>query len=242
MIENFEVEYIGKDLEAMDFAENYHRWILDLFKPYLGKHLVEVGAGTGSFSQLLLETKPESLGLVEPSEMFVALQENLSNSTGAANIEFFRNIFTQVADKIRTANPPDTVIYINVLEHIEDDALELEAVNRTLADHGRVCIFVPSMPFLFSEFDKKIGHFRRYTKKELIEKCETAGFKIRVARYFDFLGILPWLVKYRLMRSLTMESGAVQLYDRVAVPIIKPLENLVQPPVGKNLLVVAEKI
>lgn len=242
MSESFDVEYIGKDLEAMDFAENYHRWILDLFKPYLGRHIVEVGAGTGSFSQLLLETMPESLSLVEPSEMFLALNENLSRSKASTKIDFFRNIFTQVADEIRNLNQPDTLIYINVLEHIEDDAAELSAVNKTLTENGRACIFVPSMPSLLSEFDKKIGHFRRYTKKELIGKCEAAGFKIRIARYFDFLGILPWLVKYRLMRSLTMESGAVQLYDRVAVPFIRPLENLIHPPIGKNLLVVAEKI
>ncbi len=241
-MENFEVEYIGKDLEAMDFAENYHRWILDLFKPYIGKDIVEVGAGTGSFSQLLLETKPETLRLIEPSEMFIALSENLSGSNGTAKVDFFRNIFTQVADEISTGSQPDTLIYINVLEHIEDDIRELETVHRTLADHGRVCIFVPSMPMLFSEFDKRIGHFRRYTKKELVKKCEAAGFKIRVARYFDFLGILPWLVKYRMMRSLTMESGAVRLYDRVAVPLIRPIENILQPPIGKNLLVVAEKV
>jgi SAM-dependent methyltransferase len=241
-MKNPEVEYIGKDLEAMDFAENYHRWILNLFKPFLGKHLVEVGAGTGSFSELLLETKPDSLGLVEPSDMYVALTQNLSKSENSTAIRFFRNIFTEIADQIRKEQQPDTLIYINVLEHIEDDRLELETVKGALAHGGHVCIFVPSMPFLFSDFDKRIGHFRRYKKKDLIEKCETAGFKIRVAIYFDFLGILPWFIKYRLMRSLTMESAAVHLYDRIAVPIIKPLENFVHPPIGKNLLVVAEKV
>lgn len=239
---NLNVEYVGKDLEAMDFADNYHRWILNLFKPFLGKHLVEVGAGTGSFSELLLETRPESLGLVEPSDMYFALTKNLSKSEDSTVIRFFRNIFSEVADQIRNEQQPDTLIYINVLEHIDDDRLELETVNQTLAAGGNVCIFVPSMPFLFSDFDKRIGHFRRYTKKDLIEKCEAAGFNIRVARYFDFLGILPWFIKYRLMRSLSMESAAVQLYDRIAVPIIKPLENLIHPPIGKNLLVVAKKL
>ncbi len=240
-MKNPEVEYAGKDLEAMDFAENYHRWILNLLKPYLGKHLVEVGAGTGSFSEMLLETNPETLSLVEPSAMFLALTENLSRSKVPAVIKFFRSIFTVVAAEIREAQAPDTLIYVNVLEHIENDRLELETVNQTLAAGGHVCIFVPSMPCLFSDFDKRIGHFRRYRKKELIEKCEAAGFKIVVARYFDFLGILPWFVKYRLMRSLTLESAAVQLYDCVAVPIIKRLENFIHPPIGKNLLVVAKK-
>lgn len=236
-----EVEYVGKDLEAMDFAANYHRWILELFEPFLGKRLVEVGAGTGSFSELLLETAPVSLSLVEPSEMFVALEKNLAGSATAAELKFYRNIFTEVAAQIRELQQPDTLIYINVLEHIEDDRLELGAVFDTLAEGGRVCIFVPAMPLLFSDFDKRIGHFRRYRRPELINKCEAAGFRVQLARYFDLPGILPWLVKYRLMRSVTMESGAVQLYDRLAIPIIRSIENLIHPPIGKNLLLVAEK-
>ena len=236
------VEYIGKDLEAMDFAVNYHRWILDLLKPFLGKYLVEVGAGTGSFSELLLETNPETLTLIEPSEMFAGLKDNPKIKNSATEIILFQNIFTEVADEIKAGQPPDTIIYINVLEHIEDDLTELETVRQTLTPGGRVCIFVPALPILYSEFDKNIGHFRRYRKNDLVQKCVKAGFKIILSRNFDFLGILPWLIKYRLLKSTKMESGAVKLYDDVAVPVIRRLEHFVPPPTGKNLLIVAEKI
>lgn len=236
------VVYVGKDLEAMDFAVNYHRWILELLKPFLGKNLVEVGAGTGSFSELLLEGDPESLVLIEPSEMFSALEQNSKIKNSAAKINFFQNIFTAVAGQIKTVQPPDTIIYINVLEHIEDDLMELQTVHQTLPSGGRVCIFVPALPLLYSEFDKNIGHFRRYRKQDLQKKCEQAGFKIVLSRNFDFLGILPWLIKYRLLKSTKMESGAVKLYDDIAVPVIRRLENFVPPPTGKNVLIVAEKI
>lgn len=236
------VEYVGKDLEAMDFAVNYHRWILDLLKPFLGKHLVEVGAGTGSFSELLLETNPETLALIEPSEMFAVLKENQKIKNPTTEIIFFQNIFTDIAEKMKAIQQPDTIIYINVLEHIEDDLLELETVRQTLTQKGRVCIFVPALPALYSEFDKNIGHFRRYRKNDLLKKCEKTGFKIVLSRNFDFLGILPWLIKYRLLKSTKMESGAVKLYDDVAVPVIRRLERFLPPPTGKNLLIVAEKI
>lgn len=236
------VEYVGKDLEAMDFAVNYHRWILDILKPFLGKRLVEVGAGTGSFSELLLKTNPQSLVLVEPSEMFEALQNNSAIIDSRVSIKIFQNIFSEIAARIKAESAPDTIIYINVLEHIEDDLAELKTVRQTLADNGRVCIFVPALPLLYSEFDKYIGHFRRYRKNELTEKCEQAGFRIILKRNFDFPGILPWLIKYRLLKSTTMESGAVKFYDDFAVPVIRRLENFVQPPTGKNLLFVAEKI
>lgn len=236
------VEYIGKDLEAMDFAVNYHRWILALMKPFLGKHLVEVGAGTGAFSELLLETAPQTLSLIEPSAMFDNLQANVAEHDSATKIRTFPNIFAEVAGKIEEEQSPDSIIYINVLEHIEDDRLELEIIHRTLREKGRVFIFVPALPLLYSEFDKQIGHFRRYQKGELTKKLRDAGFQILRSRYFDAAGIFPWLIKYRLLKSLTMESGAVHLYDKLIVPVAKPLESLLPLPLGKNLLFVAEKL
>lgn len=223
----------------MDFAENYHRWILEVFKPFVGEHIVEVGAGTGSFSKLLLETNPSTLCLIEPSEMFRKLQSNVPPSP---SISLHRNIFTLVADQLeQSPQRPDTLFYVNVLEHIEDDRAELTTANRVLANGGHICIFVPAMNFLYSDFDKRLGHYCRYKKSDLLRKCEDVGFNIRIARYFDFPGMLPWFIKYRLLRSLTMESNLVRIYDSFAVPMIKRFENLLYPPVGKNLLVVAQK-
>ncbi len=236
------VEYVGKDLEAMDFAVNYHRWILELIKPFLGEHLVEVGAGTGSFSELLLETEPKTLSLIEPSAMVETLRTNSAVKSSVSDVQIFPNIFAEVAEQLEQKQSPDSIIYINVLEHIADDRDELKKVHQTLREKGRVFIFVPALPLLLSEFDKYIGHFRRYRKAELREKCEAAGFRILLSRYFDVAGILPWFLKYRLSKSLTMESGAVQFYDKFVVPVAQPLERLLPPPIGKNLLVVAEKI
>ena len=225
----------------MDFAENYHRWILQLLKPFIGRHLVEVGAGTGSLSKMLLEYAPASLALVEPSEMFRQLRQNIPADNPATEISFYQNVFSNVADEIKAKTAPDTLIYINVMEHIEDDSAELKKDYETLAQKGRVCIFVPAQPWLFSEFDKNIGHFRRYRMNELVEKCRAANFEIVLQKNFDSLGILPWLVKYRWMKSTTMESGAVQAYDRYAVPLLKKMEAVIPPPIGKNILLVGEK-
>lgn len=238
MIPSASVEYIGKDLEAMDFAERYHRWILDLMLPYMGVDIVEVGAGTGSFSRMLLSTRPSSLTLVEPSKMFDSLEANLSTVDVPTKIRLVRDVFVNVAGDI---GRPDTILYVNVLEHIEDDAVELRAAGNALAVGGRLLIFAPALSFLYSDFDRQIGHFRRYGMKDLKRKCEAAGFSVLNARWFDLPGIAPWLVKYRLMRSLTMESAAVHAYDRFAVPVIRRLESVFPPPVGKNILLVAEK-
>ncbi len=238
---NNDLVYVGKDLEAMSFAENYHRWIIEEFRPYLGKRLVEVGAGTGLFTRLLLKEQPASLTAVEPSAMFDLLQSNMAAVSHDSELVLHRAIFAEVRDEIREKGKPDSIIYVNVLEHIEDDAKELELIYETLAPGGRCFIFVPALQALYGKFDEKIGHFRRYTKPEIVTKTQGAGFRIVRSGYFDLAGIFPWFVKYKLLGSDSLEGGAVELYDRLAVPVVRAMERLVTPPIGKNLLVIAEK-
>lgn len=235
--------YEGRDLEAMSFARNYHRWILEIFEPHLGRRLVEVGAGSGSFSELLVGRPFDSLSLVEPSrEMYGLLARHVETFRDGAKVKTYNAVFRQVADLIKAEQNPDSFIYINVLEHIEDDEGELRAVRETLAPGGRAFIFVPALPWLYGSLDRLIRHQRRYTKKGLEGKCEAAGFRVRLSRYFDLAGVFPWWVKYRLLKSETMEAGAVQLYDRFVVPLSKVAEGIIPPPVGKNIILVAEKV
>lgn len=235
------IVYVGKDLEAMSFAVNYHKWILDEFKPFLGKRVIEVGAGTGSFSELLLREKPHILDMVEPSEMFNFLRQNISQIETSTQINFHQAIFAQVCDEIARNIKPDSIIYVNVLEHIEDDLAELKLIFQTLVKGGRCFIFVPALQSLYGEFDRKIGHFRRYTKKEVEKKCQDAGFRILKSKYFDFPGIFPWWIKYKLLKSDNLENGAVTLYDKIAVPFIRSFEKLLPAPLGKNILLIGEK-
>ena len=234
---NEPVEYPGKDLEAMDIAGAYRRWVLDGFRPFLGKSIVEVGAGIGSFSRELLATHPESLTLVEPSSMFERLQAAFGGLDG---VRLYNDRFANVATEIRDSEP-DSIIYINVLEHIEDDIRELEIVRETLVPHGRVLLFVPALAALFSKLDAAIGHHRRYSRQELEQKVVKAGFHILETRWFDIAGVAPWFIKYRLFGSTDVGIGAVRAYDKIAVPIMRPLEKLVPPPIGKNILLVAER-
>ena len=151
--------YFGRDLEAMSFADNYHRWILSEFLPYIGVSVAEVGAGVGNFSDLILETNVTSLMAFEPSSnMYPLLKEALSKDKRAVAINGFFG--KKVNDK-----RSDPVIYVNVLEHIEDDASELAAAHDSLNPDGHLLLFVPALPWLYSEFDRQVGHFRRYTRK-----------------------------------------------------------------------------
>jgi SAM-dependent methyltransferase len=235
--------YAGRDLEAMACATNYHDWIMGIFKPFLGRRIVEVGAGIGSFSELFLKDSIESLSLIEPSQnMHHILCERMRKLSAVAQINIYNGLFTEVAREIRINQRPDSIVYVNVLEHIADDESELRSVHETLAPQGRMFIFVPAFQWLFGKFDHHVGHYRRYTTGQLEEYCIRAGFKVLELRYLDLLGIFPWWLKYCLLESSSMESRLVHVYDKFLVPISRFIESRMTPPAGKNVLLIAEKV
>lgn len=229
-------KYEGRDLEAMSFAVRYHEWILSFFRPFLGKRVAEVGAGAGSFSALLLREPIEMLVAIEPSsDMFRRLAEEMKSEARVVSHNAF---LSEVYE--RYVNTLDSIVYVNVFEHVEDDEKELSLARSCLRDGGHICIFVPALPWLYSEHDASIGHFRRYTKKELHERVRKAGFEIVSARYFDIAGVFPWLFLVKFLKK-SPAPGAVKMYDSFVVPISRLVEGVLPPPVGKNLLVVGRK-
>jgi SAM-dependent methyltransferase len=227
--------YPGKDLEAMSFAINYHRWIIDEFRPYLGEVVAEVGAGSGNISKLLLQSQIKRLVAFEPSKnLYPLLKEELQQDERARTVnDRFRSTYKD--------HGFDSIVYINVLEHIDDDRAELAGAREALKPNGHLLVFVPALPWLYSDFDKQIGHIRRYVKKELDRLVREVGFALVKARYFDMAGIVPWYLKFVLFRS-TMGSGSVAWYDRIIVPTARLMESVGPPPLGKNVLLVGKKV
>ncbi len=230
-------EYIGKDLEAMSFAKNYNQWIVELCSPYLGKNIAEVGAGTGNLTELLSGYRNISnITAFEPSaKMYNTLTHNLSGNDKVTSIN---SALSEISDKY--TEQFDSILYINVLEHIEDDAAEAIKIHRSLNENGHACIFVPALSWLYSDFDKSIGHFRRYHKDQLIQLFDKNGFDIVTVKYIDMLGILPWYLNFVLMKR-HLDHKTTTIYDKLVIPIIKILDKISPTPIGKNLLLIAKK-
>lgn len=227
-------EYFGKDLEAMSFAINYSNWILSEFQPYLGDNIAEIGAGAGNFSKLLLKTRIKTLTAFEPSDnMFPLLDKAISHDVRATTVnDFF--------DGNNYDSKFNSILYINVLEHIHDDKREIANAYRALDKDGYLLIFVPALPWLFSNFDKMLGHYRRYLKNPLTTLVTDSGFTVKVAKYFDVAGILPWYINFVLLKN-SLGSDSVNLYDRLVIPPMRRLESIHPPPIGKNILIIAKK-
>lgn len=218
----------------MSFAINYHKWIIDELAPFLGQIVVEVGAGVGDLTSVLLQTELKHLYAFEPApNLFPLLDKKTKGQPRVSTVnEYFQPEF--VSDEI------DSVLYINVLEHIEDDSKELSMVYSALQSGGYLLLFVPALKWLFSNADSSFGHFRRYYMTGLVKQVEDAGFTIEKAQYFDLAGVLPWYVNFVLLKN-SFNSSSVSLYDRLAVPPMRIFEKLIKPPIGKNILIVAKK-
>ncbi len=228
--------YAGKELEAMSFANNYYTALIRLLSPYLGKKVAEVGAGIGNLSTLILKENISNLTAVEPSEnLFPLLCETLKEESNKVAVN---NYFHEISHSYQSYF--DSILYVNVLEHIEDDKKELEYIKHSLKQNGHVCIFVPALSWLYSDFDKSIGHYRRYHKKELVRLIQSSGFKIIKAEYIDFFGIFPWYISLVLLRN-KLNVKHVKLYDKYIFPVTKIVESIFSLPIGKNLLLVAQK-
>lgn len=236
MIQLAENLYFGKDLEAMQFARRYHRWIIDEIRPFFGKNVAEVGAGCGNLSQFLLEESIDSLTAFEPSSnMFDLLEKKLRSESRATLINDFFG-----SRNIDSGDGYDSVVYINVMEHIEDDQGEIGRAFDSLKPGGHLIIYVPALAWLYSDFDRAIGHFRRYHKSELFRLVSDQGFDVVQAKYFDSLGIIPWYLNAVLL-GRSINSKSVALYDRLAIPMLSRVERYLPPWIGKNLLVVGRK-
>jgi 2-polyprenyl-3-methyl-5-hydroxy-6-metoxy-1,4-benzoquinol methylase len=228
--------YIGKDLEAMSFANNYSKWIIELFSSFTGHNIAEIGAGTGNLTKILSEQDMVSqVTAFEPSlNMYNHLKNNVDNEKVFAVNSTLFEASDNYTEKF------DSIFYINVLEHIEDDITEIKHMHKSLRNNGYACIFVPALTWLYSDFDKSIGHFRRYHKNQLINLFDSNGFEIISAKYIDMMGILPWYINFVLMKR-SLDQNTTRIYDQFVIPVIKTIENIIPSPIGKNLLLVGKK-
>ncbi len=229
----------GKYLEATRVAENYHHWILSDLQQYLGNNVLEVGAGVGLVTQMLHEYVEGNLYSLEPSaEMFPEFDQS-TNNIDKLKAKFQGTIQDNAEDLKRL--DLTSAVYINVLEHIEQDVDEMADLHKLLVPGGHLCTFSPALPILYSERDKRVGHFRRYTKKEMVDKMQKAGFEVVEAHYFDFIGSFLWWAKFVALRSDKVSKGQVSLFDNVIVPLQRRREPK-WIPFGKNVVVIGKKV
>lgn len=222
--------YVGTDnLEVLTDAVNYNQHIVKLLNEYISPQMnvMDVGAGIGTFAEMMKHIAPRLI-CFEPDQT----QADIIRTKGLTAIENIDHDDFKASQHI--------IYSLNVLEHINKDVEALMQWRTTLMPGGVMLLYVPAMPILFSSMDIKVGHYRRYTRKELMKKVAAAGFQVERCEYVDSLGVLATLA-YKLIGSKNgdINSKSVIFYDRVAFPISKFLDNFFRYFFGKNIFLAA---
>ncbi len=227
---------IGEEsLNIMAKASWYNRWLYSFIKPYLGDKVLELGSGIGSFTELLADGRC----LVEASEIENKYLNKLKTRFKGRKVKVTRIDLEADNTKVRT-DYYDTVICLNVLEHIRKDETALNLIYRSLKHNGRLVLLVPAHKMLFGSLDRNLRHYRRYSKKELVEKLTKSGFKIEKIRYLNSFGTFGWFLNSKILRRKIVSGSQVVLFDRLARPVLLA-EKVIKPPFGLSLFVVAKK-
>jgi SAM-dependent methyltransferase len=194
-------------------------------------NIMDFGAGTGTIAEIL---RDEYQLIVDCIEVDSSL------------IDVLKGKKFKVFSDLEKLHCKYKYIYTsNVIEHIEDDLGVLKKLFEALEINGKLLIYVPAMPFLFSSFDYRVGHFRRYQKKNLIKIVKEAGFSIEKCVYSDCIGFLAALMfklKSKLLKNSDVSQRNLIFYDKIVYPVSKTLDSLgLEYIIGKNLLLVAKK-
>lgn len=234
-ITNFDGYQATSVLEHLASSPRTARRWCGLFLSDLGPRVLEVGAGLGQNTRVMAESGAHVTALEPDTQLFTQLSSEFSSeaSVSVSNSSVLNLTEDQMSARFTSA------VYVNVLEHIEDDESELRLVSRVLEPGGKVIIFSPALPFLYSSLDGTSCHYRRYTRREIRALLVRSGFEVERLEYHDQFGAFLYWLTYRLLKIRSAESSSVFLYDNVVLPISTVITRILgKRVIGKNILAI----
>ena len=205
--------------------------MFDRLRRWVGRRVLEIGSGIGNLSAFLADS--ERLVLTDTREEYLdrlrtrfAKQPNIA----VARLYLPNELGALAGQKF------DTIICLNVLEHVDDDIAALQAMRRLLAPAGRLILLVPALPALYGTMDKALGHHRRYQRGPLRSLLDATGFNVAHVEYFNLAGVPGWWFAGRVLRRRMIPAASLKLYDAL-VPLFR-LERFLPWRVGQSLIAI----
>lgn len=227
----------GKDtLECLGEAPQFNRWMYDSVEPWLGKRVAELGVGRGNISQFIRGNREALLTDYRPD--YVDHLKQRWPELPSVRIAKLDMEKTEDYALLREF-APESVVFLNVLEHIEDDRAVLDRLFQEVPVGCRIVVLVPYNMKLYSEFDKVLGHFRRYGEWELEGKMREAGFEVEKQFFFNKVGVLAWYLLNTVGGQKTLRGWQLWLYGKLT-PVFRLLDRLL-PMSGLSTVVVGRK-
>jgi SAM-dependent methyltransferase len=225
----------AQTLEIMASAPRYNAWQYEAIAPYLGTRVLEVGSGIGNMSLHLVEGRRDLVILTDTDEWY---REQLRARFGTRSNVVVGSL-TLPDDQAPLAFAQyrlDTVVALNVVEHIPDDVGALRTMGALVGRGGRIVVLVPALEALFGSLDRELQHQRRYTRRTLRAAVEAAGLRVEALLWFNFVGTLGWWWNARVRRTPRIPADQLRMFDAL-VPLLR-LERYLPLPCAQSLIVV----
>jgi SAM-dependent methyltransferase len=229
--------YAGTELDDAALATNWKAYFRSRLRPYVTRRVLEVGAGLGGTTVQLRDGNQTEWLCLEPD---TDLARQLDARLRATPSVVPTTTRVGTLEALRPEEKFDCILYIDVLEHIEDDVGELERAARHLTPGGALVVLCPAFPTLFSEMDHALGHFRRYTKRTLAAVFPSSLRRVELF-YLDSLGMIASLANKFLLRQHAPNAGQVRFWDGYIIPVSRILDPLLFYAIGRSVIAVYEK-
>lgn len=231
-------EYQGEELQLFLHATNWKSYWSGLVKAYIFGRVIDVGAGIGSTAIIFNSEPVDEWILIEPDDKNCNLIINLiKNNKISSNTKVLNGVLEQYSADIKF----NTILYIDVLEHILDDKLQLKIASKLLNQNGSIIVLVPAHQYLYSKFDKSIGHFRRYSL-DSIKDILPDSMRIHKSYYLDSMGLLGILFNKYILKNEIPSQKNIFIWDKLLIPISKILDMIIGYRFGKSLLLVIKSV
>jgi|TARA_B110000495_G_C22917598_1_gene536033 hypothetical protein len=224
------IQYDGFELDHFDSALNFRKYQISLITKFIKGKFLEVGAGKGGLIPFY-KNLIKNITIIEPEKkLFKILKKNYSNKRFSIKNQTIKSVKKNY----------DTIIYYDVLEHIKNDLNEVKLASKKLNKNGYLIFSVPAYQTFYSSFDKSVGHFKRYNKKDFIVLRKRTGLKIEKLDYYDSIGFLFLVLNKLFSLKQTNLENKVYLWN-LLMPISKLIDLLTFNKFGKSLLCVFKK-
>ena len=233
-------EYVGhENLETATQRKNFTKWVYEAIFSGLKGDILEVGSGLGTFSEHIIRDFPDSS--VTLSDISLSYIQNLKEKFSGKNVTVCKlDLNVQEDYEDIGYEKFDSIIAVNVLEHVKNDELALQQLYKMLRKNGILIVLVPANKFLYNVIDKSIGHWRRYTKNELETKIKNTKFSVEKMFSFNMLGMVGWYVNGNLCKKAVINKKASKVFDKL-VPVMKVVEKILRRRIGLSIICYSKK-